>query len=155
MIRRIPGGVMGDTIVGSSGASAAVTGGIVGQVTHTSTLPDRPIRQSNAEELHPSVRASPGVVAVVAAMRAPSRHDPPAAGENPQTRKTGSDQITGQEDPTLYCDPTTHRFQLLFSVLFSHDPKQTAKGVWASGRAVFGLKCLCAINEASLYGYLL
>lgn len=46
----------------------------MGQVTHTSTLPDRPISQSDPKKLHPSIRARPRIMPVVAAMRAPPRH---------------------------------------------------------------------------------
>lgn len=48
--------------------------GIVGEITHTSALPDGAIGQANAEELDPSVGARPRVVAIVAAMRAPPSH---------------------------------------------------------------------------------
>lgn len=48
--------------------------GIVGEIAHTSALPDGAIGQANAEELDPSVGARPRVVAIVAAMRAPPSH---------------------------------------------------------------------------------
>lgn len=48
--------------------------GIVGQIAHASALADAAVGQANAEELDASVGAGPGVVAIVAAMRAAPRH---------------------------------------------------------------------------------
>ena len=48
--------------------------GVMREIPHAGALPDRSVRQSDAEELDPSVRASSQIVAVVAAMRTPSRH---------------------------------------------------------------------------------
>lgn len=48
--------------------------GVMREIPHAGALPDRSVRQSDAEELDPSFRASSRIVAVVAAMRTPSRH---------------------------------------------------------------------------------
>lgn len=119
---------MGDTILGSRRAGAAVTS-IVGQVTHTSTLPDRPIRQSNAEQLHPSVGAGPGVVAVVAAMRAPPRHDQQL--EQRINKDPKPDRIRLPAKKIQECIAT--RQTEISASLFSHDPKQTEKGFGLPG----------------------
>lgn len=47
---------------------------IVAQIPHTSTLPNGAVGQSDSEELHAAIGTSPGVVPIVAAMRAPPRH---------------------------------------------------------------------------------
>lgn len=50
--------------------------GIVTQISHAGALPDRPVGQPDPEQLDPAVRASPGVVPIVAAMRTlPSHSD--------------------------------------------------------------------------------
>lgn len=54
--------------------SAGAGAGIVAEVAHAGALPDRPVGQSDPEQLHASVRASPRVVAIVAAMRTPPSH---------------------------------------------------------------------------------
>lgn len=46
----------------------------MGQIAHTSALADAAVGQANAKELDASVGAGPGVVAIVAAMRAAPRH---------------------------------------------------------------------------------
>lgn len=46
----------------------------MGEITHTSTLPDRAISQSDTEKLDSAVGAGPGVVATMAAMRASPGH---------------------------------------------------------------------------------
>ena len=66
-------------VVGGDGAvlrGGAAGSGVVCQVAHTGALPDRPVSQPDPEELDPPVRAGPRVVSIVAAMRAPTSHDP-------------------------------------------------------------------------------
>lgn len=53
--------------------TSAAAAHIMGQVTHTSALPN-PISQSDPKQLHPSIRTRTRIVPVVAAMRAPPRH---------------------------------------------------------------------------------
>ena len=49
----------------------------MGEITHAGTLSDRPVGQSDPEELDPAVRARPRVVPIVAAMRASPGHAAP------------------------------------------------------------------------------
>ena len=67
----------------------------MGQISHASTLPDAAVGEAHAEELDAAVGARAGVVAIVAAMRAPPRHG-----------GVGSDQGSGfgSEDPDYMND---------------------------------------------------
>lgn len=56
----------------------------MGQIAHTSALADAAVGQANTKELDASVGAGPGVVAIVAAMRAAPSHG-----------GIGSDRISG------------------------------------------------------------
>lgn len=47
---------------------------VVAEIAHTRAFPNRPVGQSDPEELHTSVRTRPWVVPIMAAMRAPPSH---------------------------------------------------------------------------------
>ena len=87
MVRGVVGGV--EVVVGGDAvwARPATGSGVVGQVPHTGTLPERPVDQSDPEELDPPVRAGPRVVPIVAAVRATPRHDPSEERERDRERE--------------------------------------------------------------------
>lgn len=63
---------------GGRAAAAAGSGGEQGEVPHAGALADGgAIGESHPEDLDPAVGARPGVVPVVAAVRAPPRHPAP------------------------------------------------------------------------------
>lgn len=67
------GGVVGD--VGGGGAAAGAGGsGEQGEVPHAGALADGSVGEAHPEDLDPAVGARPGVVPVVAAVRAPPHH---------------------------------------------------------------------------------
>lgn len=79
---------------------------VVGEVPHAGALPDGPIGEAHPEELHPAVGASPRVVPVVAAVRAPPRHLPPPLTP-PRLIRPSSRGFLGLK---LYCEVRTLNF---------------------------------------------
>lgn len=55
-------------------SDATSRSGVVAQIPHASTLPDRSIRETHPKQLHPAVGARPRVVSIVAAVGALPRH---------------------------------------------------------------------------------
>lgn len=85
------GSLAGRARVVAGSAVLMVTGvqpGVVAEIAHAGTLPDQPIGQTDPEELDPAVGAGPGIVAVVAAMRAAASHD--------SRNQTEGDRIAGK-----------------------------------------------------------
>lgn len=71
----------------STSTTTTTTSHIMGQVTHTGALSDRPVSQLDTKKLHFSIRARSRIMAVVAAMWASPCHPPKKKVKNSRNSK--------------------------------------------------------------------